>query len=71
MTMSGFDFDKAGQFPSQADATDWARRNGIDLRDISIRNVGTGEGVEVGLRRSTEPKHLEDNHNRRRDTFFD
>jgi hypothetical protein len=69
--MSGYDFDKAGQFPSAADATDWARRNNIDLRDLHISNVGTGEAVQVAVRRSAEPDRLEDNHDRRRDTFFD
>ncbi len=54
-----------------ADAPDWARRNPIDarLRDLHISNVGVGEAVQVAVRRSAKPDHLEDNHNRRRDTF--
>lgn len=67
--MSGWDYDQVGRFGSARDATDWARRNGIDPRDLDIRG-GSG-GVDVAVRRSaTGGGRFRDADNGRRDGFF-
>lgn len=40
--MSGWDFDEVGGFPSEKDAEDWAKDNGIALTDVDIKTDGQG-----------------------------
>ena len=67
--MSGWDFEDVGEFRSERDATDWARRNNIDSQDLNIG--GSGKGVDVAVRRSaTKGDRYNDASNRRRDGIF-
>ena len=67
--MSGWDYEDVGQFGSERDAVDWAKRNNIDPRDLNIR--GSGKDVDVGVRRSvSKGDRYNDASNRRRDGFF-
>ncbi len=68
--MSGYDFEDVGSFASSRDAEDWARRNGIDVRDLNFRNTGQGEAVELSIRRRSNPDRFDDTHDGRRRGFF-
>lgn len=48
--MSGWDFDDVGKFGSEKAAEDFAKRNGVDPRDIRTRDKG--DGIELEIRRS-------------------
>ena len=43
--MSGWDFDDVGKFGSEKAAEDFAKRNGVDPRDIRTRDKG--DGIEL------------------------
>ena len=50
--MSGWDFDEVGGFPSEKDAEDWAKDNGIALTDVDIKTGFTGK-TRVWVRRGS------------------
>lgn len=45
--MSGFDFEDAGDFGSERDAENWAKKQGIRLTDIRTRHRGDTVRLEV------------------------
>jgi hypothetical protein len=48
--MSNWQFEKIGEFSSEQAANRWADRNGLDPRDVHIRQ--DGKGVRLEVRRS-------------------
>ena len=46
-----YDHQEIGDFANERDAQDWAERNGIDVRDLHLRQV-RGRGVTLSVRRS-------------------
>lgn len=46
-----YDHQEIGDFASEADARDWAERNGLDLRDLHLRARGE-RSVTLSVRRS-------------------
>ena len=44
-----YDHQEIGDFASEADARDWAERNGLELRDLHLRGLrGYADGGLVG-----------------------
>lgn len=48
--MSNWDFEEMGEFGSDDDAHRWAKRNGLDPRDVRVST--SGRGVRLEVRRS-------------------
>jgi len=46
-----YDHQEIGDFASEADARDWAERNGLELRDLHLRARGE-RSVTLSVRRS-------------------
>ncbi|PEQ12414.1 hypothetical protein B2G71_11100 [Novosphingobium sp. PC22D] len=46
-----YDHQEIGDFASEADARDWAERNGLELRDLHLRTRGE-RSVTLSVRRS-------------------
>lgn len=66
--MSGWDYEGMGDFGSENQAVEWARRNKIDPRDLHIKRKS--EGVEVSLRSSADKgEPFDDSGSDRRDGF--
>ncbi|PEQ10314.1 hypothetical protein B2G71_22920 [Novosphingobium sp. PC22D] len=65
-----FDYEDVGEFGSQGAAEDWAKRNGIDPRDLHFRKKG--DGVDVGIRKGSPnaDRDYDDRHGGRRDGFW-
>jgi hypothetical protein len=59
--MSNWDFEDVGEFGSEQAANRWADRNGLDPRDVQVRQ--SGKGVKLEVRRSA----LGDSGSRRED----
>ena len=69
--MSGFDFDKGGNFGSEKAADDYAKRNDLEAQDYKIRHEGEDEGVELEIRRpAVEHDELHDTREGRKQGFF-
>ena len=62
------DYEQVGEFDTQAEVDEWARRNGIDYRDISTLH---GRKISVSVRRSaTRMSDRELRENSRKNGFF-
>lgn len=64
----GWEFEDGGRFGSERAADDYAKRNGLDPRDVRIRRKG--DEVELEIRRSAvDGRDLRDRGEGRRDGF--
>ena len=65
-----FGYEDVGEMKDRHAAEDWAKRNNVDLRDLHVRQSGTG--VEVGIRKSRydDKERYDNRHGGRQDGFW-
>ena len=62
-----WEYEEVGEFKTQADVDNWARRNNIDFKDLS---VAYGRRLRVSVRRGATQMSDRELRDSRRDGFF-